>query len=76
MFSVLGNKIGKSTAVEGVTIWLSGDKTTPYDFYQHWINLPDADLSKMLLAFSFKSVENIHEVSSTCASFEDIFDFD
>lgn len=59
-----GNKIGKSTAVDGITIWLSKEKTSPYDFYQYWINLPDADLQRFFLAFSFRSTSEIEEVLS------------
>src|SRR5690606_13805767 len=40
-----GRKIGKS---EGGWIWLSADRTSPYAFYQFWINVPDADVASFL----------------------------
>jgi tyrosyl-tRNA synthetase len=52
-----GSKIGKS---EGGNIWLSAEKTSPYQFYQYWINkISDADIEKMLKTFSLKTPEEI-----------------
>lgn len=51
-----GTKFGKS---EGGNIWLDRDRTSPYMFYQFWLNLPDADAAKMALVFSFKPVADI-----------------
>jgi len=51
-----GSKFGKS---EGGNIWLARDKTSPYQFYQFWMKLPDEDAAKMALVFSFKPVEEI-----------------
>ena len=51
-----GSKFGKS---EGGNIWLDRDRTSPYLFYQFWLNLPDADAAKMALVFSFKTVAEI-----------------
>ncbi len=45
-----GQKIGKSA---GNAIWLSADRTSPYQFYQFWINTDDADVIKYLHWFSF-----------------------
>ena len=45
-----GQKIGKSA---GNAIWLSTDRTSPYQFYQFWINTDDADVVKFLHWFSF-----------------------
>ncbi len=54
-----GTKFGKS---EGGNIWLDAARTSPYQFYQYWMNLPDADAEKMLLIFSFKPIEEIKAI--------------
>ncbi len=44
-----GDKMGKT---ESGALWLSPDKTSPYHFYQYWINLDDADVGKCLRLFT------------------------
>jgi tyrosyl-tRNA synthetase len=51
-----GSKFGKS---ETGNVWLDRNRTSPYQFYQFWMKLPDADAAKMALVFSFKPVEEI-----------------
>lgn len=51
-----GTKFGKT---ESGTIWLSANKTSPYMFYQFWLNTADADVYKFLKYFTFISVEEI-----------------
>jgi len=51
-----GTKFGKS---EGGNVWLDPDRTSPYQFYQFWLKLPDADAARMALTFSFKPVAEI-----------------
>jgi len=51
-----GSKFGKS---EGGNIWLDAERTSPYQFYQFWLKLPDADAGRMMLTFSFRPVEEI-----------------
>jgi tyrosyl-tRNA synthetase len=51
-----GSKFGKS---EGGNVWLDSNLTSPYQFYQFWLKLADAEAEKMSLIFSFKSVEAI-----------------
>ena len=51
-----GTKFGKS---EGGAVWLNPEKTSPYHFYQFWINTPDADVMMRLKQFTFLSVEEI-----------------
>ena len=51
-----GNKFGKST--EG-NIWLDSDLTSPYQFYQFWINGDDRDIDKFIRIFSLKSVSEL-----------------
>ena len=45
-----GKKFGKS---EGNAIWLDAKKTSPFKFYQFWINLPDTDIEKYLKVYTF-----------------------
>ncbi|MGB8000100.1 MAG: tyrosine--tRNA ligase [Anaerobacillus sp.] len=56
-----GSKFGKS---EGGAIWLDADKTSPYEFYQFWINTDDRDVVKFLNYFTFLSIEEIREIES------------
>ncbi len=51
-----GSKFGKS---EGGNIWLDADKTSPYKFYQYWINASDEDVVKYIKIFSLKNREEI-----------------
>ncbi|MFE8704160.1 tyrosine--tRNA ligase [Cytobacillus sp. FJAT-54145] len=51
-----GTKFGKS---ESGTVWLDAEKTSPYEFYQFWINTADADVIKYLKYFTFLSKEEI-----------------
>lgn len=54
-----GGKFGKT---EGGNIWLSADKTTPYQFYQFWLNTSDADAEKWIKIFTFLSKQDIDEL--------------
>ncbi|MFF4184364.1 tyrosine--tRNA ligase [Streptomyces sp. NPDC001691] len=54
-----GTKFGKT---ESGTVWLDPEKTTPYAFYQFWLNADDRDISKFLRIFSFRSREEIEEL--------------
>ena len=51
-----GSKFGKS---EGKNIWLDPERTNAYEFYQFWVNTPDADIIDYLKRLSMKSVEEI-----------------
>ncbi|MED4453199.1 tyrosine--tRNA ligase [Metabacillus fastidiosus] len=51
-----GTKFGKT---EGGAIWLDREKTSPYEFYQFWINTDDRDVVKYLKFFTFLSQEEI-----------------
>ncbi len=54
-----GEKFGKSA---GNAVWLDAEKTTPYQYYQYWINVSDEDVEKMLKLFTFIDVSKIEEV--------------
>ena len=51
-----GTKFGKS---EGGNIWLDAARTSPYKFYQYWLNTSDADAEKYIKIFTFLSKEEI-----------------
>ena len=54
-----GNKFGKT---EAGTIWLSPDLTSPYAFYQFWLNTDDRDIATLLKYFSFASKDVIEDL--------------
>ncbi len=56
-----GHKMGKTA---GNAVWLDPDKTSPYDFYQYWRNVGDADVLKCIRVLTFLPVEQIEEMSS------------
>jgi len=51
-----GTKFGKS---ESGNVWLDADMTSPYKFYQFWLNVADDDLSRLLRVFSLKNQEEV-----------------
>ncbi|MFE7528031.1 tyrosine--tRNA ligase [Kitasatospora sp. NPDC057542] len=54
-----GTKFGKT---ESGTVWLDPELTTPYAFYQFWLNADDRDIPNFLRIFSFRSKEEIEEL--------------
>jgi len=54
-----GSKFGKS---EGGNIWLDAEKTSPYSFYQFWMNTADADAERFLKVFTFLSEQQIADL--------------
>jgi tyrosyl-tRNA synthetase len=54
-----GKKFGKT---ESGTIWLDPELTSPYSFFQYWINADDRDIANLLKTFSFKSEPEINEL--------------
>jgi tyrosyl-tRNA synthetase len=54
-----GTKFGKTA---GGSVWLDPEMTSPYAFYQFWLNSDDADIPKFLKIFSFKSREEIESL--------------
>ena len=54
-----GSKFGKT---ESGTIWLDATKTSPYSFYQFWLNVADADVYKFLHYFTFLSLAEISDI--------------
>lgn len=56
-----GNKMGKT---ESGALWLDAEKTTPYEFYQYWINVADADVKSCLSLLTFLPMEEVERLSS------------
>ncbi len=56
-----GAKMGKTAAG---AVWLSADKTSPFDFFQFWINTDDRDVVRFLRLYTFLPTDEIESVSS------------
>ena len=56
-----GKKMGKTQAG---AVWLDPDKTSPYDFYQYWRNIDDADVMNCLRKMTFLPLEQIDEMAT------------
>lgn len=54
-----GTKFGKS---EGKNVWLDPKKSSPYEFYQFFVNVADSDIANMLKRLSMKSVDEIKQL--------------
>jgi tyrosyl-tRNA synthetase len=54
-----GSKFGKS---EGGNVWLDANRTSPYKFYQYWLNSSDADAEKYIKIFTFLTEEDIKAI--------------
>lgn len=54
-----GTKFGKTA---GGSVWLDPEKTSPYEFYQYWINAADADAENYIRIFTLKSKEEIEVI--------------
>lgn len=59
-----GTKFGKT---ETGTVWLDPELTSPYAFYQFWLNSDDADAARYLKVFTFRTVEEITELERSVA---------
>jgi tyrosyl-tRNA synthetase len=62
-----GTKFGKT---ESGAVWLDATRTSPYSFYQFWMNTADADAYKFLRYFTFLPIEKIEEIERTDAEIE------
>ena len=56
-----GNKMGKTA---GNAVWLDPNKTSPFEFYQYWRNVGDADVLKCIRMLTFLPLEQINEMDS------------
>ena len=55
-----GNKMGKTA---GNAVWLDPNKTSPFDFYQYWRNVGDADVMKCIRMLTFLPLDQIDEMA-------------
>jgi tyrosyl-tRNA synthetase len=56
-----GAKMGKTASG---AVWLDADRVSPYEFYQFWINVDDADVERFLRIYTFLPLEEIDELAS------------
>ena len=64
-FSLLTNSEGKKMGkTQKGALWLSAEKTSPYEFYQYWRNVGDADVNKCLRMLTFLPMEEIDRLSA------------
>jgi len=54
-----GHKMGKT---EKGTVWLDASLTSPYEYYQYWVNVEDADVARFLALFTYLPVDEIRQV--------------
>ena len=63
-FTLLTNSEGKKMGkTQSGALWLDPEKTSPYDFYQYWVNVDDADVIKCLKLLTFLPLEEIEEMA-------------
>lgn len=58
-----GQKMGKSST--GERVWLDSERTSPYAFYQYWLNVTDEDAPRFLRLFSMRTLGEIDEIVRT-----------
>jgi len=64
-FTLLTNSEGKKMGkTQSGAVWLDPVKTTPYDFYQYWVNVGDADVIKCLKLLTFVPMDEIRKMES------------
>jgi len=56
-----GHKMGKT---EKGAVWLDRDLTSPYDYYQYWVNVDDADVERFLALFTFLPMEEVRQAKT------------
>src|SRR5690606_27757233 len=54
-----GNKMGKT---EKGAVWLDPERTSPYEYYQYWVNTHDADVARFLRLFTLLPMDEIREL--------------
>jgi tyrosyl-tRNA synthetase len=61
-----GQKMGKTST--GERVWLDPERTSPYRFFQYWLNVADSDVRKLLLIFSWRPVAEIEDIVAAHAA--------
>ncbi|MCX6112830.1 MAG: tyrosine--tRNA ligase, partial [Proteobacteria bacterium] len=59
MMTAIGDKMGKTA--KGA-IWLDREKTSPYEYYQYWINVDDRDVKKFFLCYTYLEIKEIEDI--------------
>jgi tyrosyl-tRNA synthetase len=59
-----GKKFSKS---EGEAVWLAADRTSPYQFFQYWMNVPDSDIERFLLQLTLLPVDECKAIAASHA---------
>jgi tyrosyl-tRNA synthetase len=59
IMTAAGEKMGKTAAG---AVWLAADRTSPYEYYQFWINTADADVARFLALFTFLPLEEVRRL--------------
>jgi len=57
-----GQKMGKTST--GMRVWLDPERTSPFEYYQYWVNTPDQDLDRNLRLFTFLPLEEIAAITA------------
>ena len=60
LLDATGQKMGKTST--GLRVWLDADQMSPYNFFQHFLNVPDADVGKLLRIFSWRPIGELDEL--------------
>jgi tyrosyl-tRNA synthetase len=55
-----GQKMGKT---ERGAVWLDAELTSPYEYYQYWINVDDRDVARLLAIYTFLPIEDVRELA-------------
>ena len=56
-----GEKMGKTA---GGAVWLDAERTSPYEYYQYWINIDDKDVTRFLALYTFLPMEEIRAIET------------
>ncbi|MCB9574786.1 MAG: tyrosine--tRNA ligase [Kofleriaceae bacterium] len=66
LLDATGQKMGKTST--GERVWLDPELTPPYAFYQYWLNVPDADVGRLLRIFSWRTLGELDELLAAHAA--------
>jgi len=65
LMNASGEKFGKSA--KGTSVWLDAERTSPYEFYQFFRNVDDADVERLLGLFTLLPMDEVRRLSAVCA---------